>query len=173
MSNSSALSVALSILKSNSFCIDDLPIDVNNTFAWNLLVTQFSLTVGQLCALQNFVSNKHLSLVAPTSATKKQTKKRANNKNKSISEFDLEKSTEMYEVVDCTGAGKSSSIVTVEKKYTPKKETLSKAKSYNSDDDYEFEQLPSSSAAHTNDQSVNPSAGNIINIHYFLFFLFN
>ena len=82
----------------------------------------------------------------------------------------MEKSAEMYEVVDCTGAGKSSSIVTVEKKYTPKKETLSKAKSYNSDDDYEFEQLPSSSAAHTNDQSVNPSAGNIINIHYFFFF---
>jgi len=56
MSIPSALNEARAILSANNFSIDDLPKDLN-AFGWKVMMEQLSLSPGQLCALQNLVTN--------------------------------------------------------------------------------------------------------------------
>ena len=57
MSKITALMTAFDILKAKSIEIADLPID-STSAVWQLIPDQLDLSIGQLCALQNFVVKK-------------------------------------------------------------------------------------------------------------------
>ena len=48
---------AFEVLKAKSFEIADLPID-STSAVWQMIQDQLDLSIGQLCALQNFVVKK-------------------------------------------------------------------------------------------------------------------
>lgn len=56
----SALSAALEILATNQFSEDDLPRKISSPI-WARIEKDFSLTLGQLSALQNLVESKNVA----------------------------------------------------------------------------------------------------------------
>ena len=65
---------AFEVLTAKSFEIADLPIDPTSA-VWQLLQDQLGLTIGQLCALQNFVLEKQKP-VAKAPSSKKPTRRK-------------------------------------------------------------------------------------------------
>ena len=78
----SALSAALEILATNQFSEDDLPRKISSPI-WARIEKDFSLTLGQLSALQNLVESKNVaSPVSDNTLPKEIVKARASIKRK-------------------------------------------------------------------------------------------